>query len=101
MQIEGQGTVAMSAMTQIVSLLQAQPELERGHGGMGSLSVSIGSVDVLALLILVLQIALVIWVARDAKARGMNGPVIWMLIVFLMPVIGLLAYVFARPQGQT
>jgi uncharacterized membrane protein YhaH (DUF805 family) len=47
----------------------------------------------------VLQIALLVWVARDAKARGMDGAVIWMLFVFLVPVIGLIVYVFARPQG--
>jgi uncharacterized membrane protein YhaH (DUF805 family) len=47
----------------------------------------------------VLQIAILVWVARDAKARGMDAAVIWMLFVFLVPVIGLLVYVFSRPLG--
>jgi uncharacterized membrane protein YhaH (DUF805 family) len=47
----------------------------------------------------VLQIAILVWVARDAKTRGMDAAVIWMLFVFLVPVIGLLVYVFSRPQG--
>jgi hypothetical protein len=47
-----------------------------------------------------LQIALLVWVARDAKARGMDGAVIWMLLVMCVPLIGLLVYIFARPQGN-
>jgi hypothetical protein len=61
-----------------------------GCGGLGLLIV-LGA--------LALQIALLVWVARDAKSRGMDGAVIWMLFVFAVPVIGLLVYVFARPQG--
>jgi hypothetical protein len=29
----------------------------------------------------------------------MDAAVIWMIFVFLVPVIGLLVYVFSRPQG--
>ena len=47
----------------------------------------------------VLNIALLVWVARDAKNRGMDGSVIWMLLVFFTSVIGLVIYLFARPQG--
>ena len=53
----------------------------------------------LILLTFALQIALLVWVARDAKARGMDSAVIWMIFVFLVPVIGLIVYVFSRPQG--
>lgn len=49
--------------------------------------------------IFALQIALLVWVARDAKSRGMDSSVIWMLFVFLVPVVGLLVYIFSRPQG--
>jgi uncharacterized membrane protein YhaH (DUF805 family) len=51
------------------------------------------------LLTFVLQVALLVWVARDAKARGMDAAVVWMIFVFLVPVIGLLVYVFSRPEG--
>ena len=54
----------------------------------------------LVVAVFVLQIALLVWVARDAKSRGMDGAVIWMLFVFFVPLIGLLVYVFARPQGS-
>jgi uncharacterized membrane protein YhaH (DUF805 family) len=59
-----------------------------------------GFILLLVTAVFVLQIALLVWVARDAKARGMDGAVIWMLFVFFVPLIGLLVYVFARPQGS-
>jgi len=48
-----------------------------------------------------LQIALLVWVARDAKGRGMDSAVIWMLFIFFVPVLGLIVYIFSRPQGAT
>jgi len=58
-----------------------------------------GFVLLFILLTFALQIAILVWVARDAKARGMDAAVIWMLFVFLVPLIGLVVYVFSRPQG--
>jgi phospholipase D-like protein len=49
---------------------------------------------------LALQIGLLVWVARDAKARGMDSAVIWMLFVFFVPLLGLLVYLFSRPKGS-
>jgi hypothetical protein len=48
----------------------------------------------------VLSIALLVWVARDAKARGMDSAVLWMLLVFFLNLVGLVIYIFARPQGN-
>ena len=50
---------------------------------------------------LALSIALLVWVARDAKARGMDSAVLWMLLVFFLNVLGLVIYLLARPQGIT
>jgi hypothetical protein len=30
----------------------------------------------------------------------MDGAVIWMLFVFFVPVLGLVVYIFSRPQGK-
>ncbi len=49
---------------------------------------------------IVLNIALLVWVARDAKARGMDSAILWMLLVMFTGVIGLVIYLFARPQGN-
>jgi uncharacterized membrane protein YhaH (DUF805 family) len=50
--------------------------------------------------ILALNIALLVWVARDAKARGMDNAVLWMILVMFTSVIGLIIYIFSRPQGN-
>jgi hypothetical protein len=48
----------------------------------------------------VLNIALLVWVARDAKARGMDSSVLWMILVMFTGPIGLAIYLFSRPQGN-
>jgi uncharacterized membrane protein YhaH (DUF805 family) len=50
--------------------------------------------------IIVLNIALLVWVARDAKARGMDSAILWMILVMFTGIIGLIIYLFARPQGN-
>lgn len=51
-------------------------------------------------ILVVLNIALLVWVARDAKSRGMDSAVVWMLLVFFTSFIGLIIYLFSRPQGN-
>jgi len=48
----------------------------------------------------VLHIVLLVWVARDAKARGMDSAVGWVFLVVFVGLIGLIVYLFARPQGN-
>jgi hypothetical protein len=59
-----------------------------------------GLLLIIFLAIVGLQIALLVWVARDAKARGMDGAILWMLFVALVPLFGIVVYIFARPQGN-
>jgi uncharacterized membrane protein YhaH (DUF805 family) len=47
-----------------------------------------------------LNIALLVWVARDAKSRGMDSAVLWMILVMCTGFIGLLIYILSRPQGN-
>jgi hypothetical protein len=59
-----------------------------------------GLVGMLAVVaVIVLHIVLLVWVARDAKARGMDSAVMWMLLVIFTGLIGLIIFIFARPQG--
>ena len=64
-----------------------------GCGGCGLVAL------LLVVAIAVLHIALLVWVARDAKARGMDSAVMWMILVIFTGLIGLIIYIFARPQG--
>jgi Mn2+/Fe2+ NRAMP family transporter len=50
--------------------------------------------------VVVLNVALLVWVARDAKSRGMDSAILWMVLVMFTGVIGLVIYLFARPQGN-
>lgn len=60
-----------------------------------------GSFLFVIIALLVIQIAFLVWIARDAKSRGMDSAVLWMLFVFFVPLVGLLVYIFSRPQGST
>lgn len=53
----------------------------------------------LLLAVPVLNIATAIWVARDARARGMEGAP-WILLMVFTGLIGLIVYIFSRPQGN-
>ncbi len=55
---------------------------------------------VIPIVILALNIALLVWVARDAKSRGMDSAVLWMVLVMFTSVIGLVIYILSRPQGN-
>jgi len=59
-----------------------------------------GTFLVFPLILLAVQIALLVWVAKDAKARGLDGAAVWMIFVFLVPIIGIVVYVLSRPQGD-
>jgi uncharacterized membrane protein YhaH (DUF805 family) len=75
-----------------------------GNADDGAACAACGGCGLLMILIpvvfFVLSIALLVWVARDAKARGMDSAVLWMVLVFFTNVIGLIIYIFARPQGN-
>lgn len=59
-----------------------------------------GTMILLPVLLIALNIALLVWVARDAKSRGMDSAVIWMVLVMFTSLLGLLIYIFSRPQGD-
>ena len=59
-----------------------------------------GVMILIPIVVFALNIALLVWVARDAKARGMDSAVLWMILVMFTSVIGLLIYVLSRPQGN-
>jgi hypothetical protein len=47
-----------------------------------------------------LNIALLVWVAKDAKNRGMDNAVLWLILVALTGLIGFIIYILVRPQGS-
>jgi uncharacterized membrane protein (UPF0182 family) len=55
---------------------------------------------IILVVVIALHIAILVWVARDAKSRGMDNAVLWMILVILTGLIGLVVYVLARTQGN-
>jgi uncharacterized protein len=50
--------------------------------------------------IFVLNIAIMVWVVKDAKARGAGSPIGWLILVMLTGIVGLIIYYFSRPKGE-
>jgi amino acid transporter len=59
-----------------------------------------GFFGLIIIAIVALHIALLVWVAKDAKNRNMDAPVVWMILVLCTGIIGLIIYVLTRPQGN-
>jgi len=73
---------------------------QRDDAGAGAACGCLGVFGFVIIAIIVLNIALLVWVARDAKSRGMDSAVIWMILVMLTSFVGLIIYIFSRPQGN-
>ena len=59
-----------------------------------------GSILLVPIALFVIHIALLVWVARDAKARSLNDSVVWMILVLFTGVVGLIIYILSRPKGE-
>ena len=60
----------------------------------------LGFLGFIIIAVIALNIALLVWVARDAKSRGMDSAILWMILVMVTGIIGLIIYLLARPQGN-
>lgn len=49
---------------------------------------------------LAIQIAIAVWVYRDAKARGMENAMLLTILTVFTGLLGLLIYVLMRPKGN-
>jgi hypothetical protein len=72
-----------------------------GAAGVAGCAACSGFLIMVPLAIIALDIAILVWVAKDSKARGMDSPVLWMLLVFFTSFIGLIVYLLVRPPGNT
>lgn len=76
------------------------PSAGDAAAGCGICGAGLGAMILVPILLTALNIALLVWVARDAKARGMDNSVLWMALVLFTSVLGLIIYIFSRPQGE-
>jgi hypothetical protein len=64
----------------------------------GSMLMIIVGAIVLPIVFFGINVAILFWVAKDAKSRGMDGAM-WIFLVLFTGVLGLAIYLFSRPQG--
>jgi len=55
-------------------------------------------VDLLPILLFLSWVVPPIWVARDARRRGADHPLLWAVFVLLTWIVGLVIYLMLRPQ---
>jgi hypothetical protein len=82
----------------MAALLQDEPSGAEGCAACATCGGFVAAPFIVAGVILILNIALMAWVGRDAKARGLEGAT-WLILMFFTGPIGLIVYLFARPHG--
>ena len=59
-----------------------------------------GILIMIPIVIIGINIAMIVWVAKDSKARGMENSIVWMLLVFSTSFFGFVIYILSRPKGD-
>lgn len=88
----------------LLLLLAALPVLGQDEPTPGEAAAGIaamGGCMIFVIALFVINILILIWVYNDAKARGMDNPVIWLVVVLITGLIGLIIYLVVRPKGAT
>jgi hypothetical protein len=94
------GLLGALALTGAASCLALQSDDASNAAGAAGCFACSGFVIFVVVAAIALNVAILVWVARDAKARGMDSAILWMLLVFFLGLIGLVIYLLARPQGN-
>jgi hypothetical protein len=84
-------------------LLLAQSALAQDYDdavGAGVCAALSGILIMIPVVIIGVNIAMIVWVAKDSKARGMENSIVWMLLVFFTSVLGFVIYILSRPKGD-
>jgi hypothetical protein len=89
---------AIAALFAAGALLAQDPNVEDALAAGGCLACG-GSMMLIPIIILALNIALLVWVYKDSKSRGMDNAVIWVVLVLFTSVIGLVIYLVTRKPG--
>lgn len=76
-----------------------QNEMEDA-AALGACATCSGVMLLIPIALLALNIYLLVWVSKDAKARGLDNSVLWMIVVLVFSLLGLLIYILSRPKGE-
>lgn len=72
------------------------------HGKEAAVACGVGILGcvVVSLVGLAVTVFVMVWVFKDAKARGDQNAVLWLVLIFFLSWIGLIVYLVARPKGD-
>jgi cytochrome bd-type quinol oxidase subunit 2 len=85
------------AVTAWLSL--ATPALAAGDAAACGACAGCGGIMILIpIAFVVIGILYMVWVAKDAKSRGMDTPILWMILAVTW--VGLIVYLLVRPKGK-
>ena len=93
------GFLALLPTLSYAGALFAQRNSFNNTAGAASGCFGCGFILALPIAFFVLNIALLVWVFKDAKSRGMENAVVWMILVLFTSFVGLIIYLNARPKG--
>ena len=91
-------SVCCAAAAPNLLLAALQSDDDAAAGGLAACG-CFGIFGVILLILLAINIAILVWVAKDAKARGMDNSILWMVLVMCTGLLGLIIYLLARPAG--
>ena len=75
--------------------------LESAMGGIGSsIQGFLWWTTVLSVVFLITSVAMLIWMAKDSRNRGMEGIASWIMPILFFNILAFLVYFFSRPQGK-
>jgi uncharacterized membrane protein YhaH (DUF805 family) len=83
-----------------VLVAQNNDDIAGAAAGAGGCLACGGFLLFIGIAIAALHIALLVWIYRDAKNRGTENAVVWMLVVLFFPLIGAIIYLLARTKGN-
>jgi len=58
------------------------------------------AIIIFVIVCLVVEILIIVWVYKDAKARNMENPALWIILIIFTGIIGLIVYLVVRPKDK-
>ena len=87
-----------TATVMLASALQGPAFAANDAAGCGTCAGCGGAMILIPIIFFVIGIMYMVWVAKDAKSRGMENAILWM--IFAISWVGLIVYVLVRPKGN-
>jgi uncharacterized membrane protein YhaH (DUF805 family) len=92
--------LSLIVLSPALLLAQSDEEIAGAAASAGGCLACGGFFMFMGLAILALNIALLVFVYKDARNRGMDNAVVWLIVVLFFPLLGVIVYLLARTKGD-